>query len=165
MAWTSPRTWVAGETVTAALLNTHVRDNLKAVGDAWTSYTPTWGSSGTQPAVGNGTIVGAYMQAGKLVHARVTLTMGSTTTYGTGNYTLTLPVAAKAARRDSGWVDIVDASAASSVTGRAVIVGSTAYLVSSPLSAGSYDRAMTPTVPITWTTNDSLDFSITYEAA
>lgn len=28
MAWTAPRTWVAGELVTAALLNTHVRDNL-----------------------------------------------------------------------------------------------------------------------------------------
>lgn len=27
-AWTSPRTWVAGETVTASLLNTHLRDNL-----------------------------------------------------------------------------------------------------------------------------------------
>lgn len=28
MAWTAPRTWVASETLTAALLNTHVRDNL-----------------------------------------------------------------------------------------------------------------------------------------
>lgn len=28
MAWTTPRTWVAGETVTASLMNTHVRDNL-----------------------------------------------------------------------------------------------------------------------------------------
>ena len=28
MAWTAPRTWVAAETLTAALLNTHVRDNL-----------------------------------------------------------------------------------------------------------------------------------------
>lgn len=28
MAWTAPRTWVAAETVTAALLNTHLRDNL-----------------------------------------------------------------------------------------------------------------------------------------
>ena len=28
MAWTAPRTWVTGETVTAALMNTHVRDNL-----------------------------------------------------------------------------------------------------------------------------------------
>lgn len=28
MAWTSPRTWAVSEFVTAALLNTHVRDNL-----------------------------------------------------------------------------------------------------------------------------------------
>jgi hypothetical protein len=28
MAWTSPRTWVASEIVTAAVMNTHVRDNL-----------------------------------------------------------------------------------------------------------------------------------------
>lgn len=28
MAWTTPRTWTAGETVTAALMNLHVRDNL-----------------------------------------------------------------------------------------------------------------------------------------
>lgn len=28
MAWTTPRTWVTGETVTAALLNAHLRDNL-----------------------------------------------------------------------------------------------------------------------------------------
>lgn len=43
MAWTSPRTWVSGETVTAALLNTHLRDNLLALGGttaAWVSFTP-----------------------------------------------------------------------------------------------------------------------------
>jgi len=28
MAWTAPRTWTTGELVTAAFLNTHVRDNL-----------------------------------------------------------------------------------------------------------------------------------------
>lgn len=28
MAYTTPRTWVAGEVVTAALLNTHLRDNV-----------------------------------------------------------------------------------------------------------------------------------------
>jgi len=28
MTWTAPRTWVTGETVTAALMNTHLRDNL-----------------------------------------------------------------------------------------------------------------------------------------
>lgn len=31
MAYTTPRTWVAGEVVTAALLNTHLRDNISFV--------------------------------------------------------------------------------------------------------------------------------------
>lgn len=34
MAFTTARTWVAGETVTAALLNTHVRDNTQHVYNA-----------------------------------------------------------------------------------------------------------------------------------
>ena len=32
MAYTTPRTWVAGETVTDTLMNTHVRDNLAYLG-------------------------------------------------------------------------------------------------------------------------------------
>jgi hypothetical protein len=31
MAWTTARTWVTGEVVTAAVMNTHVRDNLNAL--------------------------------------------------------------------------------------------------------------------------------------
>lgn len=32
MSWTTPRTWVAGEIETAAIFNTHVRDNLSYLG-------------------------------------------------------------------------------------------------------------------------------------
>lgn len=31
MAWTTPRSWSTGETVTSTILNTHVRDNLNAI--------------------------------------------------------------------------------------------------------------------------------------
>jgi hypothetical protein len=31
MVWTTPRTWIPGETVTASLLNTHVRDDFNVV--------------------------------------------------------------------------------------------------------------------------------------
>ena len=31
MAWTAPRTWVAGELVTAALMNTYIKDNQSAI--------------------------------------------------------------------------------------------------------------------------------------
>lgn len=34
MAWTTPRTWVTGEVVTASLMNTHVRDNFNETGAA-----------------------------------------------------------------------------------------------------------------------------------
>lgn len=33
MAWTTPRNWVAGELVTAALFNLHIRDNENAIQD------------------------------------------------------------------------------------------------------------------------------------
>lgn len=36
MAYTSPRTWVTGETVTASQLNTHLRDNMIALRSALT---------------------------------------------------------------------------------------------------------------------------------
>jgi hypothetical protein len=93
MAWTDPRTWLAGEEPTATVLNTHIRDNLKAIGDAWQSYTPVWGSSGTAPVVGNGSLLGNWISAGKLVIWRFSFTSGTTSTYGTGNYTITIPSA------------------------------------------------------------------------
>lgn len=31
MVWTAPRTWIAGEVPTAAIMNLHIRDNLRAL--------------------------------------------------------------------------------------------------------------------------------------
>jgi len=59
----------------------------------WTAYTPTWGASGTAPALGNGTIAGRYTIIGKTVHCRVTLGLGSTSTQGTGMWYFTVPPA------------------------------------------------------------------------
>lgn len=41
--WTAPRDWVSGEVVTAALLNTHLRDNMK-VGRGFSQATRTAGN-------------------------------------------------------------------------------------------------------------------------
>lgn len=52
MEYTSPRTWVASETVTAALLNTHLRDQLLHIaGTSGFTGTPTAGR-GIEPASG-----------------------------------------------------------------------------------------------------------------
>lgn len=42
MAWTNPRDWTAGEVVTAAIMNTHLRDNLLSIFNGGVSGTPGW---------------------------------------------------------------------------------------------------------------------------
>lgn len=57
-----------------------------------TAYTPTWTSTGTAPAIGDGTLVGRYAQVSGSAHVvAITLTAGATTTSGTGNYSFALP--------------------------------------------------------------------------
>lgn len=50
MAYTEPRTWVASETVTAALMNTHVRDNLGAIVSDLAGITGSWMKIGRMTA-------------------------------------------------------------------------------------------------------------------
>lgn len=63
---------------------------------AWTAYTPSWTGSGTNPAIGNGTLAGRYARIGRMVFFTVDITAGSTTTFGTGFYRVSLPVTATA---------------------------------------------------------------------
>jgi hypothetical protein len=166
MAWTDPKTWLPNLVLTAAELNQYVRDNLKAIGDPWQAYTPTWSASGTAPALGNGALLGRYMQAGKLVHFRITLTMGATTTYGTGQWRFTLPVAPASSARQSFVLDCLDTGAASWTGSAAWISSLSALACSAPATtAGAADRTVGPTVPFTWGSGDQLTIVGTYEAA
>jgi hypothetical protein len=65
---------------------------LKYTGD-WISYTPTWTASGTAPAIGNGILDGGYRRIGNQIDFWVRMVAGSTSTFGTGSYYLSLPVA------------------------------------------------------------------------
>lgn len=58
---------------------------------AWTTYTPDWTAVTTNPDIGNGTLTGAFRLDGKTLHLRIELTMGSTTTFGSGNWRFGLP--------------------------------------------------------------------------
>ena len=57
----------------------------------WTTFTPTWTSTGTTPAIGNGTLAGRYLVVGKTVFVRVFLLWGSTTSSGTGLWLFATP--------------------------------------------------------------------------
>ncbi|MET9517044.1 hypothetical protein [Streptomyces sp. NPDC002994] len=87
----TPRTWVVGETVSAAIMNQEIRDQFNSMFAAWTSFTPTWTGATTNPSLGNGTLVGRYMKIGRTCKVSMILTIGSTSTFGSGNLRLSLP--------------------------------------------------------------------------
>ena len=63
--------------------------------EAWTSFTPTWTTSGSEPSIGNGTLIGYYTLIGKTCFFKIWLLAGSSTNGGSGAFTFSLPVAAK----------------------------------------------------------------------
>lgn len=71
---------------------------------SWSTYTPTWTATSVNPAIGNGTITGRYIDSGKVRFLKIRIVWGSTTTNGTGNYRWTYPSGAHSVR----W--ILDAS-------------------------------------------------------
>lgn len=58
---------------------------------AWTTYTPSWTATTTNPSLGNGTLVGSYMKVGTTCHLSIQLVIGSTTNKGSGTYRFSLP--------------------------------------------------------------------------
>lgn len=74
-----------------------------------TTYTPTWTGSGSNPAIGNGTLTGSYLRLGDMVFFTINVTAGSTTTFGSGSYSLSLPITAAATFKWALTVDLLDA--------------------------------------------------------
>jgi hypothetical protein len=61
----------------------------------WTSYSPNWTASSSNPSIGDGTIEGYYKLIGKTCFVRGNIAMGSTTTFGSGEWYVELPFPAK----------------------------------------------------------------------
>ncbi len=126
-----------------------------------TAYTPVWGNTGTANTLGNGSIVGSYFQIGKLVRFTILLTLGSTSSVGSGIMTLTLPVTS----------DVFGAGGATAIfshTGVATYFG--LGLTSSTTIIALIDNAkpgvsVTATSPFTWGAADTIYIVGTYGAA
>lgn len=105
MVWNAVPTFTVGQKLTAALEN-FMKGNFDVLGGPMSAYTPTWGSTGTAPAIGNGTVTGGAVLANKIVDFRIAVAFGSSTTFGTGTYSLTLPSTPIAGVRYSfdGWI-------------------------------------------------------------
>jgi hypothetical protein len=159
----APRTWVVGETVTAALMNQEIRDQFDSFFGAWTVYTPTWSGSSTNPVLGNGTLTGRYVRIGRTITVIIKLTTGSTTTYGSGAYRWSLPAVASSSQDIVGTVFIGDATSGYS-TGISYISAGNAD-IAAYVGAPGAAVAVGATSPQTFANGDRVWLAATYAAA
>lgn len=162
----TPRTWVAAEVVTAAEMNAEVRDAITGIEAAWTSYTPAWTATTTNPVLGNGTIIGKYRQINKTIQFYVQITMGSTTTFGSGAFLIALPVTEQSILWTfDGIARDLSATQNFPITGLDLTPGSpgSVQIACDPVTAGATLRSVSGTTPMAWAVGDILFVSGTYE--
>jgi hypothetical protein len=121
----------------------------------------TWTPSFTNLTVGNGTVFGTYTKVGRLVTAVFGFICGSTTSVGTLGDITGLPFAS--ANDFSGYTKVhgvvFDVGSRWFEAVAALGDGVTGVLVP---SIPNYNSGITATSPMTWTTNDTLKFTVTY---
>jgi hypothetical protein len=133
-----------------------------ALAGAWTSYTPVWSSTGTQPVRNNGTLTGAYKDVGRFVHVRIELVFGSLTTAGTGAYSFSLPFVPKANSLLPSM--FVDQSAGPQLYVCVTrIVAASATGDNMRIAVGGSTNVVGATVPVTPAVSDVITISGMYE--
>jgi hypothetical protein len=131
------------------------------------SYTVGGGTNGTQPTfTGDPMFYGTYVRIGNLVHFEIDVDFDNITSFGTGQYYLTLPFAA--AGEDSfrgGSLEDFSESEEYHMTGHTEAGSSNMTLYfSDKVASGVQDNPFTFENPINLTTADSFHISGTYIA-
>jgi len=168
MAWTPPKTdFAPGNILTAAQMNA-IGNNLDAVGDAWTSYTPTW----TNVTLGSATQDCAYRLTGKTVDVRIRLVLNGSTI--TGDPEATLPNGDTmrtygALRFPLGLAGMLDTSVNFTYMGWVTPSNATyarvRFGVLSASAAWGSTYTLSSSIPFTWANGDELLANFTYEIA
>lgn len=134
--------------------------NLSALDQKSLPYTATWASTGTQPALGNGSLTATYTRSGDYCDVTLFLVPGSTTTFGTGSYSLSLPVAQVGTQPVGQAVGFN--SGVNYQTGNVLMSGSTAIVI---VVGGSPGNVWGQTVPWTFKNGDSMTATLRYRVA
>ena len=148
----NPFPFSSGDVLTAADLND--------IGE-WTSFTPSWSNL----TVGNGTQTAVYAQVNEVVVVSFSLTLGSTSSIGSGPR-FSLPVTG------ASYSDYHSLGVLACVDGTTIAFGHVSYTGGNAYprignSSGTYllSSQLTASVPFTWGTNDRLMGTFTYRAA
>jgi hypothetical protein len=133
---------------------------------AWISYTPNWTAASSNPVIGDGTIEGWYKVVGKTCFVRGNIAMGSTTTFGSGEWYVSMPFTASHADAILMTANLLDNTTA---WYNAVMNGARAgFNYKAPLQyQGGAGTALdvNATQPFTWTNSDRFLWNGSFEIA
>jgi hypothetical protein len=137
---------------------------------AWTTYTPTWTASTTNPTIGNGTLQGRYIELGSAVFGEVRIVAGSTTSRGSGTYAISLPFSSVGYNHQPiGQITIRDNSASIIFVGTAVITegdyGKFYLLMHSQTAVYDEGSGATHENPVFISASDTILVTFMYEKA
>lgn len=132
------------------------------------NYTLAWTSDGSAPSLGNAVVVSRFRISGKHVDVKIQITFGNTSSFGSGNYSFSLPLtSANDGANNMGFTYVSDASVSgTSYPYFAAVLSNSAvitYFVDSAASGTA--RRITPTSPITLTTSDAIIINVRYPFA
>lgn len=77
-------------------INESVFDNYRTYSRIQQKWVPSWTADGAAPSIGNGTVDGSYSINAKQCDFQAKIVMGSTTTYGSGNWRIEAPFSCSA---------------------------------------------------------------------
>lgn len=139
----------------------NLENNFPAGSGAWTAYTPVWNAT-----IGNGILTGAFQQIGKTIHFRIRFVAGTTSNFGTGAWTFTLPVATVNTNNEgfllAGYMEDAGVLGYNVSTGR--FASSTTFFIYYVNSAAGATNTYSSTAPIAWGNGDFFSVYGTYEA-
>ena len=132
-------------------------DQLKSFSSIWSQPT------GTQPSIGNGTLSVNYHRNGYVCHVFLSLTVGSSTTFGNSAsaWNFSLPFMGHASINQTGFVGAICDSSATGSARDVIVIGSVGALDSN-VSFGIQGQGVRDGFPIAWATGDTLKVSFTY---
>lgn len=131
----------------------------------WPAFTSAWTAATTNPVLGNGLRSGRRVLHGKTCHLAVRIVPGSTTTFGSGNYSFSLPF--PSANEVVEYTGTARLTAGSTYIGQTYAApNATTFTVTFPTAATPANATnMSPTTPATLASGHVLRMSLTYQIA
>ena len=134
---------------------------------SWIPYTPIWTASSVNPVIGNGTITGSYALVGKTCFVRGNIAMGTTTTFGSGEWYVSMPFTAANADGILMTATLLDNGSAwynATLNGARAGFNTKAPLQYVNITNGTASD-VNATQPFTWANTDRFIWNGSYESA